>query len=84
MLVISESKILNEEGTVIKEVNCPQKATIKDLEETLSGNYLCTGCKRNVVNTDLITEAELISILEVDKNACLKINLANPIFIYEE
>ena len=41
---------------------------------------LCSACDKNLLNTDHVSEIELIDTLTTDKDTCLVINRQNPIF----
>ena len=80
MLTIRNNQIIDEQGTVLKTVSCPKRISGSDLESSNASKSLCTQCDRDVINTDYLTEAQIIEQLKEDPTTCLKINLYNPIF----
>jgi len=41
---------------------------------------LCSACDKNLLNTDYVSEEELVETLIKDKDTCLVINRLNPMF----
>ena len=80
MLTIRNSQIIDEQGTVLKTVSCPKRILDSDLETPSALISRCTHCDHNVINTDYLTEAQIIEQLKEDPTTCLKINRFNPIF----
>lgn len=79
-LTIRDRKIYTGSGDLLKEISCPRRMAKRDLDEGLGDNYHCAHCDENVLNTDQMTESELVTILKEKPDTCLFINLANPIF----
>lgn len=80
MLTIQNNRIISENGTVLKTLSCPFKISDEDLDQTNSPKSRCRHCERTVVNTDYLTEGQLVKLLENDPSTCLKISRYNPIF----
>jgi hypothetical protein len=80
MLTIRNNKIIDAKGTVLKTVFCPKQMTDADLKSPNAPKSQCTHCDRDVINTDYMTEPQIIEKLKEDPATCLKINLYNPIF----
>lgn len=80
MLTIRNNQIIDEKGTVLKTVSCPKRILDSDLESPNASKSLCTQCDRDVINTDYLSESQIIELLKEDPTTCLKINLYNPIF----
>ena len=80
MLTIHNNQIIDEQGTVLKTVSCPKRILDSDLESPNASKSLCTQCDRDVINTDYLTEAQIIARLKEDPTTCLKINRYNPVF----
>ena len=84
MLTIRNNQIIDEQGMILKTVSCPKRISGSDLESPNASKSLCTQCDRDVINTDYLTEAQIIEQLKEDPKTCLKINLCNPIFSVTE
>jgi hypothetical protein len=79
-LVISGRTIYNGDGRALKEIHCPKKVERAHLAQGSDRDFECHHCAEKVVNTDFMTEGELIALLEKEPSTCLFINLANPLF----
>lgn len=79
-LIIRAEKIYTSEGELLKEISCPRHIAKHDLDGGMGNDYRCGHCTESVLNTDLMTESDLVSALKENPDACLFINLANPIF----
>ena len=79
MLTIKNNKVIDASGTTLKTLSCPRRITDKDLESPHARDSRCLHCDRDVINTDYLTEAQIIEQLKEDPTTCLKINLFNPI-----
>lgn len=80
MLEIRNNKVFTSEGEYLKTIYCPKKIHVKNLEKLDKYNLYCTGCKKNILDTDYVLEGKLIEKLKRDKDICLKINRLNPMF----
>ena len=80
MLTVKDSKIYSNKGVLLKTIHCPKKVSFNSLIRKTDKHMLCVSCKRNIIDTDNISEEELIDILTEDKDTCLVINRLNPMF----
>ncbi len=80
MLTIKDKNIYTEKGVFLKTISCPKKISYSSLIRKTDKHMLCSSCKRNIIDTDNISEEELIDILTKDKDTCLVINRLNPMF----
>ena len=80
MLKIRNNQIIDEKGTVLKTISCPKRILDSDLESPHASKSLCNHCDRDVINTDYLSESQIVELLKEDPTTCLKINLYNPIF----
>jgi len=80
MIKIQKNRLLKEEGKVIKTLSCPLRISNADLDRPQAPESQCLRCNRKVVNTDWLSELQLVALLEEDPSTCLKINRYNPIF----
>ena len=79
-LVIRGRTIYSDKGFPLKEIHCPQKVSKVDLSKDDETGFQCRHCSEKVVNTDHMTEDEVVALLENKHETCLFINLANPLF----
>jgi hypothetical protein len=65
-----------DDGTFIKQLNCPLKKRWETLAETiyLKGR-LCDYCNQVVLDTSKMQEDELLTLVSHHPNTCLKIDL---------
>ena len=78
---IKKKRLYSESGEFLKEIHCPRAVKNVDLTPGGEGHFQCSKCDHLVLNTDLMTEKEIVQLLKREPNTCLKINLANPMFI---
>lgn len=76
--------IFSNDGEKLKEIHCPKRMELKDLAPSGSGDFLCGGCEKEIINTDFMSEEQLEALLRASPNVCLYINELNPIFEIEE
>lgn len=80
MLTIKDNQIIDTSGTTLKKLSCPLNISNTELDNPSHAKIRCTYCNRDVINTDYMTEPQIIEKLKEDPMTCLKINLYNPIF----
>ena len=80
MLTIKDSKIYSAQGVLLKTIHCSKKVTYSSLIRKTDTRMLCSTCDKNLLNTDNVSEEELIDTLTKDKDTCLVINRLNPMF----
>ena len=83
MLTIKNQKIYAEDGTYLKTISCPLNVTEQDLHQISETNFSCEKCAREVVQTDFLTEDEIIDLLTTNPDTCLKISVLDPLFKIE-
>lgn len=79
-LTIRGRTIYGSDGIALKEIYCPKKVSKSDLSGGAGEDFQCHYCSEKVVNTDYMTEDEVVSMLKEKPDTCLFINLANPLF----
>ena len=84
MLTIKNDRVIDASGHTLKTLSCPRRILDSDLENPHHAESRCAHCDRNVINTDYLTEAQIIARLKEDPTTCLKINRFNPIFRVSE
>lgn len=80
VLVIRDNTIYSPDGKMLKKISCPQKMKRSNLADGINQEFKCEYCSEKVLNTDYISENDLVDILKKNPKTCLFINLANPIF----
>ena len=81
MLYIKGNTLETSEGQYLKTIHCPKKVAMNELEtQSDSANYTCTQCEKTLLNTDYLSETQVIDAVNVDPDVCLTINMLNPIF----
>lgn len=84
VLRISGNVLLSEDGQRLKEISCPRRMSLSALTVRVDRNFECENCTKLVVNTDFLTEDEVVELLQAAPDSCLYINLMNPIFKVEK
>lgn len=79
MNIINQT-LFASDGKKLKEISCPRRVESSQLPRSHDGNYACNYCDRTVINTDLLSEFELVEAIQEDPTVCLYINLVNPLF----
>ena len=84
MLVVRDNKIYTEDGQHLKTIHCPKKVSATALERVDYKTLHCLGCKDVVIDTDYLTEAEVVAKIAENADICLKISRFNPDFRFEK
>lgn len=84
MLTINQNRIYTEDGTYLKTINCPLNVSDQDLHQISETKFSCEKCVKEVVQTDFLTEDEIIDLLTANPDTCLKISLFDPLFRVKE
>ena len=84
MLTINQNRIYTEDGTWLKTINCPSNVSDQDLHQISETKLSCEKCAKEVVQTDFLTEDEIIDLLTTNPDTCLKISLFDPLFRVEK
>ena len=84
MLVVRDSKIFTDDGLYLKTIDCPKKVSAGALKRVDYKTMRCRGCKETVMDTDQVTEAEIVDALVKNSELCLKISRFNPDFRFEK
>lgn len=67
--------IYTDKDVFVKTMNCPYKMSWDNLETTNSPIRKCANCNHSIVDTEDITDDELLKIVRQNHNTCLKIDL---------
>ena len=79
--------LFTNEGALIKKLHCPLQARWDDMHQSSDFRIRkCDGCRREVYDTALFKDPDLLRIVEKDPQTCLKVDLNqnNLIVSYEE
>ncbi len=67
-------EIYTDEGRFIKKMNCPEKAEWENMEKGENDlKRTCEICNKSVVDTEFLSDDELLFLVEKDANTCLRI-----------
>ena len=80
VLKINGKDIFDQDGNWLKSIHCPKLAQRKDLIASSSNKYSCSLCGKTIYDTDHMTEEVIVGLLQKEPEACLSINLMNPVF----
>lgn len=83
MLTIKNERIYKEDGTYLKTISCPLNVREQDLHQVAETKFSCEKCAKEVVQTDFLTENEIIDLLTANPDTCLKISVLDPLFKIE-
>ena len=83
MLTVKNSKIYSDEGVLLKKIDCPKKVSLGSLIKKTDKYLLCSSCQKNLIDTNNVSEKELVDILTKDMDTCLAINRLNPMFDFK-
>lgn len=67
--------IYTDNGVFVKTMNCPYKMTWDNLEITNSTMRKCKNCDHLIVDTESISDEDLLKIVKQNPETCLKIDL---------
>ena len=67
--------IYTDKGEFIKRMNCPYRISWDNLEATNSTMRKCSVCDHSIVDTENISDDDLLNMVKQNPNTCLKIDL---------
>jgi hypothetical protein len=56
--------IYSEDGVRLKKIRCPKRTSKSELASRGDDDFDCRHCAKTVVNTDFLTESELLTLLQ--------------------
>ena len=68
-------EIYTNKDEFIKRMNCPYKMSWDNLDATNSTLRKCTNCGHLIVDTEIISDDDLLKMVRQNPNTCLKIDL---------
>jgi hypothetical protein len=80
LLTVKDSNIYSDKGVLLKTIICPKKVSYGSLIRKSDKYMLCSSCHKNLIDTDNVSEEELVDALIRDNDTCLVINRLNPMF----
>lgn len=67
--------IYTDKDEFVKTMNCPYKMNWDNLEATNSTLRKCAKCDHLIVDTEIVTDDDLLKMVRQNPNTCLKIDL---------
>jgi len=67
--------IYTDKNEFVKTMNCPYKMNWDKLERTNSTFRKCSNCDHLIVDTEIVTDDDLLKMVRQNPNTCLKIDL---------
>jgi hypothetical protein len=67
--------VYTDDGEFIKQLNCPYKIRWDNLETSNKIFRRCMNCDQLIVDTALLTDVEILSLMRKNPNSCLKISI---------
>ena len=68
-------EIYTDKGEFVKTMNCPYKMNWDNLETTIINMRKCANCDHLIVDTEVLTDDELLKMVIQKPTICLKIDL---------
>ena len=67
--------LYTDNGQKIKELNCPELVKWNELKPTNDKNRMCNLCQKSIIDTENLTDIELLNLVKQDDNICFKVGL---------
>ena len=67
-------KLYTDSGKFLKKLHCPKKVRNSDLE-TQNGKLNCSVCSQAILDTDGMSDPDLLEVLNNKPRQCVKIDL---------
>ena len=83
-LILDGDCIYDGNGTLLKTLGCPKKASLGDLYRLSEIQMECKLCSKPVFDTSAMNEVSIVELLTSNPEACIKINMFNPLFKVED
>ncbi len=68
-------QVFTNSGELIKQLDCPFRMDWLGMEKASDYHRSCTVCGRSVLDTEKLSDAELLARVQEDPQTCLKIGL---------
>ena len=69
-------EVFTDNGDFVKQLNCPYKIKWNDLEASDTIFRKCSNCDHLIVDTEHLSDDELLNRVNLNPNTCLKIDLS--------
>jgi hypothetical protein len=67
-------EIFTNEGQFIKKMSCPKKVEWENMEKGENDlKRMCKICNKSVIDTEFLSDDEVLFLVEKDANSCLRI-----------
>lgn len=73
-----KKEVYTDHGEFIKKMYCPFRVNWEDLERTTKESRTCKTCAHLIVDTEQLTDTEILHLVKENPNTCLKIDLHQP------
>jgi hypothetical protein len=70
-----KKEVYTDNGEFVKQMNCPYKLNWDNLEATSKTFRKCANCDHLIINTEYLSDDELLSMVKENPDTCLKIDL---------
>jgi hypothetical protein len=75
-------EVYTDKDEFVKQLSCPYKMNWNDLEVTKSALRKCSKCDHFIINTEYLTDTEILSIVTQNRDTCLRVDLnQNNVYI---
>ncbi|NGX85290.1 hypothetical protein [Aequorivita sp. KMM 9714] len=68
-------EVYTDKGEFVKTLNCPYKMSWDKLEVINSSSRKCVNCDHLIIDTENLTDHNLLDIIKQNPQTCLKIDL---------
>lgn len=71
--------LYTDAGELIKVLHCPLRKQWNQLAPQAANTHrTCDSCEKTVLNTNRMTEAEVVGAVRADPSTCLAVDMRNP------
>ncbi len=70
-----KKEVYTDKDEFVKKMNCPYKMNWDKLERANSTMRKCSNCDHLIVDTEFLSDDELLSMVKLNPYTCLKIDL---------
>jgi len=68
------SNLYTDSGQFLKTLRCPLPVKWETMTPLEEGRRICDGCSRSVHDTSILSDDDLIALLQADPHACLLVS----------
>ncbi len=70
-----KKEVYTDKGEFVKQMNCPYKMNWDGLEEADFVSRKCSNCDQLIVDTENLSDDDLLNMIKQNPDTCLKIDL---------